>query len=344
MAKQMVERVELYKQRDPPGEPLPVNIGPISVDDGMPSKGEIRVAVAGLSNRCTGGASEIHAEDVKAWLCGIKLEKDPEVGPANIEAGDNWIKFTLVVRAIWDHGKIPPQLLWVIIILIPKGGGDYQGIGLLEPMWKVCERVMDLLLNAFDLHNLLSGCRDKRGIGTARIKAKLAQQLAHLEQAPFYRVFLDLKKVFDSMVRERCLMILEGYEIGPRMIRLIRNFWRNAVLVCRASGNYGSPFCAEHGMTQGGPLSAKVFNILVDAVGREWVWQIREESELEEAVILKFMADFLAIFYIDDAYLASQNPEFLQRALDILVNLFALVGLETNMKKTQTMICMPGRI
>jgi hypothetical protein len=42
----------------------------------------------------------------------------------------------------------------VIIVLIPKGGGDYRGIGLLEPMWKVCECVMDLCLNTFDLHDL----------------------------------------------------------------------------------------------------------------------------------------------------------------------------------------------
>jgi hypothetical protein len=39
-----------------------------------------------------------------------------------------------------------------------------------------------------------------------------------------------------------------------------------------------------------------------------------------------------------------QDQEFPQWALDILVDLFAHVGLETNMKKNQTMICMPGRI
>ncbi len=60
------------------------------------------------------------------------------------------------------------------------------------------------------------------------MEAKLAQQLGHLEQVPFYGVFLDLKKAFDSMDRERCLLILGGYGVGPKMIRLIQNFWENA--------------------------------------------------------------------------------------------------------------------
>ena len=76
----------------------------------------------------------MQAEDIKAWLHNIKLEEDPEVGPNSIGVGNNWRKFILLVQAIWDHDEIPPQLLWVIIILIPKGGGDYRGIGLLELM------------------------------------------------------------------------------------------------------------------------------------------------------------------------------------------------------------------
>ncbi len=74
----------------------------------MPSEGKIRVAVAGLSNGHTGGASGMCTEEVKAWLHSIKLEEDPEVGPANIGAEDNWCRFTLLLQAIWDHGEIPP--------------------------------------------------------------------------------------------------------------------------------------------------------------------------------------------------------------------------------------------
>jgi hypothetical protein len=52
------------------------------------------------------------------------------------------------------------------------------------------------------------------------------------------------------------------------MSRLIRTHWCNAIMVCCASGNYGTLFKAGRGVTQGGSLSAKLFNILVDAAAR----------------------------------------------------------------------------
>ena len=249
-----------------------------------------------------------------------------------------------MVQAVWSHCIIPRQLLWIIVVLIPKGGRDFWGISLLKPIWKVLERIMDLRLDSIVLHDTLHRCRAHRGMGTAVIEAKLAQQLLYLELRPFYGVFLDLKKAFDAMDRERCILILEGHGVGPRMIRLIRNYWRDAIMVCRAMGNYGQPFKAGRGVTQGGPLSAKLFNILVDAVVCKLLWLLREEGNYEEAELEELMATFFAIFYVDDAYLASRDAEFLQGTLDIIIRLFEWVGLQTNTKKTQTMICTPGHI
>ncbi len=65
------------------------------------------------------------------------MEKDPETGPNNVGMGDRWRALAWLVKAIWDKGRIPLQLGWVVTVLIPKGGGDYRGIGLLEPIWKV---------------------------------------------------------------------------------------------------------------------------------------------------------------------------------------------------------------
>jgi hypothetical protein len=36
---------------------------------------------------------------------------------------------------------------------------------------------------------------------------------------------------------------------------------------------------AGHGVTQGSPLSTKLFNLLVDAVMREWIWQLQEDRD-----------------------------------------------------------------
>ena len=197
---------------------------------------------------------------------------------------------------------------------------------MLKPIWKVLERIMDLRLDSIVLHDTLHRCRAHRGMGTAVIEAKLAQQLLYLELRPFYGVFLDLKKAFDAMDRERCILILEGHGVGPRMIRLIRNYWRDAIMVCRAMGNYGQPFKAGRGVTQGGPLSAKLFNILVDAVVCELFRLLREEGNYKEAELEELMATFFAIFYVEDAYLASRDEEFLQRALDIIIGLLFLCG------------------
>jgi hypothetical protein len=115
---------------------------------------------------------------------------------------------------------------------------------------------MDWGLNTLLLHEALHGCCNRHGIGTAIFKAKLAQQLAHLKQEHFHGVFFDLKKAFDAMDRERCLLILvlilEGYGAGPNMVHLICTFWQEVTMVCHASGNYRGPFQAGQGITQGG--------------------------------------------------------------------------------------------
>jgi hypothetical protein len=83
---------------------------------------------------------------------------------------------------------------------------------------------------------------------------------------------------------------------------------------------------------------------LVDAVVREWLRLLREEVDMEEEEMEGMMATLFAIFYVDDMYIASRDPVFLQQAINGLVSAFERVGLETNIKKTQAMTCTPGTI
>jgi hypothetical protein len=139
---QMLERVDLYVRRESPGDPLPINVTPVVINDDVPMDGKLWQVAGELTNGQAAGASGMRTNHVKEWLNGVQWEEDPEGHSVN-GAGDNWRLFVRLVQAAWTHGTIPRQLLWIIVVLIPKGGGDYCRIGLLEPIWKWIERVID---------------------------------------------------------------------------------------------------------------------------------------------------------------------------------------------------------
>ena len=153
MESQTDEQVELYVERDAYGAEFPANGTPFKIGDNPPSEGELRIAVSKLSHGRCGGASGIRAEHIKAWLRGAKKEEDPENGANHIDAGKSWREFVEICTSVWETGNVPQQLCWVVTVSIPKGGGEYWGIDLLEPIWKFMERVMDLRLEKIKLHD-----------------------------------------------------------------------------------------------------------------------------------------------------------------------------------------------
>ncbi len=100
---------------------------------------EIQEVVGKLQNGHAAGATGMQAEHLKEWLRGIKREEAVD----GVEgAGDRWRLFIALMQAIWESGAMPTQMSWMVIVLLPKGGGDYRGIGLLYPMWKVVEKII----------------------------------------------------------------------------------------------------------------------------------------------------------------------------------------------------------
>ena len=86
-----------------------------------------------------------------------------------------------------------------------------------------------------------------------------------------YVIFLDLHKAYDALERSRCMEILKEYGMGPRDRRLLQTYWRRFAMVARAGGYYRMAFQGARGVTQGDPLSPTIFNVMVDAVVRNWV-------------------------------------------------------------------------
>ena len=156
--------------------------------------------------------------------------------------------------------------------MILKGTDNTRGIGLLETLWKVVEALIDTRLRtSLQMHNALHRFRSGRGTGMAIIELKLAQKLSRIYQDPLFLEFLDLRKSYDTLDRDRLIKTLEGYVTGPRMCGLLETFWDCQQMVPRQNGFHGLAFPATRGTMQWGIVSPTLFNMVVESVIRTWL-------------------------------------------------------------------------
>ena len=86
-----------------------------------------------------------------------------------------------------------------------------------------------------------------------------------------------------------------------------------------------------------------MFNLIVDALVREWIRVVLIENA-EVTGIHDKVRRLLACFYADDGLSTPRDPELLQSAFNVLTGLFDRTGLRTNIKKTETVTFLPGKI
>ena len=78
-----------------------------------------------------------------------------------------------------------------MLLLTSKGNADAWGIGLLVVVWKVLEAVIDTRIKTeVQYHKVLCRFCAGKGTGTATMELKLTQELASMEQDPYYRCYL----------------------------------------------------------------------------------------------------------------------------------------------------------
>ena len=153
-----------------------------------------------------------------------------------------------LVQTAFREGDLAEESTWQAVVLIPKGKGDYRGIGLVKVMWKVVAVILNRrFTSSITFHDVLHGFRAGRSTGTATLEAKLLHQIAAMREEVLYVIFLDLTKVYNALDRSRCLGILEGYGVGPSARRLLTPYWHRLTMVARAGGYYEEAFKGDSG-------------------------------------------------------------------------------------------------
>ena len=179
----------------------------------MPEEGGIEWAVKRLRSNRSGVASRMRAEHIKGWIAAARIaekgdtadtEKGGQEDPR--EGAGNWTRFVDLVQTAFREGDLAEEANWQAVVLIPKGKNYYQGIGLVEVMWKVVVAIINRRFTAtITYQDFLHGFRAGHGTGTTTLKAKLLQQLVALREEVLYVISLDLHKAYDALDRSRCL-------------------------------------------------------------------------------------------------------------------------------------------
>ena len=139
--------------------------------------------------------------------------------------GRIWDLVVRLVQLMFRDGTVPVEIVWAKMVITPKWKREYRGIGLVDILWKVCAVVINCWLKSSGvLHKTLHGFRTWRGTGTATLEANLSQQLVGIAHKPLFQVFLDVRKAYYLLDRERCLELLRGYEMGPNLDGLLENY------------------------------------------------------------------------------------------------------------------------
>jgi hypothetical protein len=334
--KLQTEYDELLANKPCAEPPIPVLVVPFDVDDATLSEQEIGKAVGRLHIDRSPGPSGMSSENLKEWRDAAWRKESPDSTKCDV--------VVVLIQHIFKSGNIPTELPWSVLVAIPKPSRGFCEIGLLKVIWKTISSIIDSRIKEkVKFHPELHGFRPGRGTGSATIESKLCIQLATIHQIPLYAICLDLHRAYDTLHRGRTLDIMRGYGVGPKVLRLLQNFWDSQRMVVQQGEYHSRHFSVDRGITQGDIPSPTIVNMVVDSIVRYWTAEVLQDQYPAINGDPGWL-EILALFYADDGLLTSQEAQKVQLSTDFLVEMFCKVNLEANIKKLKTMVCLPNSV
>ena len=115
-------------------------------------------------------------------------------------------------------------------------------------------------------------------------------------------------KAYDNLDRGQLLQTLAGYRAGPKLWRLLGNFWSHQEEFTRQNGFHGPQLRATRGTQHGLLASPTLFNMAVDSVVRLWIsLTVEDESAIHE-VLGMAVGRCMGVFYADDGLVGWRYP------------------------------------
>jgi len=146
--------------------------------------------------------------------------------------------------------------------------------------------------------------------------------------------YIDFKKAFDSCARKLLYKACSHYGIRGNVLEWLKSYYKGSKACVGFKGKNSKTFSVERGVAQGDPLSPNIFIIFINNLIEKIV-----ASGIGVNVQLKNQNNMFVpcLAYADDIVLLCENPEDLQKLIDICAEWCNAWGMLPNVLKCATM-------
>ena len=248
---------------------------------------------------------------------------------------------------------------------LPKKGDltmckNWRGILLASIPGKVYARILNARLYKYAeeaglLPEAQCGFRAGRGVIDAVFCLKMGMELAAYRHHPFYVLFVDLVKAYDSVSRAGVWTILRKKGVPAKFVELVKDYSSGKCTQVSVEGRLSASFELGTGLGQGCCLAPLLFNIFLAAVFEAWqaksgggvVWQTRIDSVSHHRETFDKNTTWQALkleelSYADDAALISSSLLQLRETAQKFQAHLGLWGVTLWVEKTKALTTESG--
>jgi len=209
---------------------------------------------------------------------------------------------------------------------------NYRSISLLNIGYKIYSKIIAKRLTAIAKVLLLeeqNGFRKGRSCMDYIFSASQIIEKHREFNIPTYIAFIDFKKAFDSVDRDKLCTIMLSKGIPTHLITIIEKIYmENIIRVNAGNGISEDSRAITQGVRQGCPLSPVLFNLYLDEVIRIWLQELKTSKYFKELILN-------TLLFADDQFIISDTEDNLQKAVYLLYYIAKEYNLEIATKKTK---------
>ena len=179
---------------------------------------------------------------------------------------------------VWQERTVPQEWIDALIVPIPKKGDlsscdNWRGISLLDVTGKVFAKTFQKRLQTVAedvLPDTQCGFRSGRGYIDMIYCARQLVEKAREHNTQIFMLFIDLRKVYDSIPHSTPWHVLEKYGIPSTLLSIIRSLHDGMKAEVTVDDNLTPDFEVCNGLRQGCVIATSLFNLYFKLVISQW--------------------------------------------------------------------------